>query len=382
MKRPASAGAKGPVAKKPATARSDTRVKAVVDAVLKADGFPESVLKMLGANVALTLGVPKEERHDFQEQVSSMVGEVLSAVEAAAKEKIATAEAKFADLGQSKAGLESTAEAAAADLAAKSTAADSAKTEVGSATAALKAAKAAVTTAESDQKAFDADLEAIAAKKVHLESSLAETFVPLKEGNKEAVKGSVAELVKVGKEFEFDQSLMSSLPSAFSKDPESRGSFDSMVITQVESEIANKIAALAETLKVGEPAKAAAAEKVATTQAELTTATEKDVTCKAESEAAKAAQKEAEGTSKAASKALKDFEPDMKKASKALDAAKDILSELTAGPLKAYAELLELSNAPPPVAEEEAPAVAMDAEAAPAEQAVGAVAAEVEVTSS
>jgi len=378
MKRPAAAAAKQPLAKKPATVRrnvTDEKVKVVADAVVKADGFPDALLRMLSTNVAPTLGVVKEERHEFQENVAAMVGDVLASMEAAAKAKIAEEEAKVAQLSGSKATLESSAEAATAESAAKTAAAESAKAAVTDAVAALKAAKAAVTTAESEQKTGADEIAATAGKKTHLEATLAESFAPLKEGTKEDAKGSVTGLVKVCKEFEFDPSLISSLPIALQKAPADRGSFDSMVITQVENEITNKIAGFGETLAAAEPAKAAAAEKVTAASAVLEAAGEKDTAVKAELEAAKAAQKEAEVAAKAAQKVLKDFEPDMKKATKALEAATATLDQLTAGPLAAFAELLVLTNTPPPVEEaapvdaEMAPAEAAPAEAAPGEAA-------------
>jgi len=368
MKRPAAA-AKGPMAKKPATAKSMAagKVKTVVDAVTKAEGFPDSTLRMLAGTVAGSLGVAKEERHHFQVQVCTMVGEVLASVEAAAKAAITEAETKATELAGSKSTLEAKAEAAAAELTAKSGAADGAKAAVAEAATALKAAKAALATAETDEKASAAELDALTAKKTLLESALAEAFAPLKEGTKEDVKAGVSTIGKLGKEFAFDHSLMASLPSALSKAPADRGSFDSMVIGQVEGEIGKKIVELTGTLAGGEPAKAAAAEKVAAATAELTAATEKDTASKAALEAAKAAAKEAEAASKAATKELKDFEPANKKAAKELESLTGALTDLTAGPLAAYAELLELSNVPPPEPEPEEPAEPAPAEPAPAE---------------
>lgn len=377
MKRPASAiAAKQPAAKKAATARNniEKKVKAVADTVANAEGFPDSVLRMLSANVALTLGVPKEERHSFQEQVCTMVGEVLAAVDAKAQEEIAGTKSKADEVAGSKATLEGTAQAATDDLAAKSAAADAAKTAVADAAAALKAAKSALATAETEQKAVGVELEAVASKKAQLESALADTFAPLRDGNTEDVKSKLAELVKVGTAFSFESSLMCSLPAALSKTPSSRGSFDTMVISQVEEEINKKIAGLTEALAAGEPGKTAAADKVSSASVELVAASERDASCKAELEAARAAHKEVEGALKTAQKGLKDFEPDMKKASKAFDAATANHEQLKSGPLAAYTELLELSNAPPPAVEEEAPAEA--SEAAPVEEAAAGAAAE------
>lgn len=367
MKRPAAA-AKGPLAKKPATAKSMAdagKLHEVVKAVTHAKGFPESTLRMLSGTVAGSLGVAKEERHPYQVSVVGMVGEVLASVEAAAKATIAEAETKVSELGGSKSTLDGKAEAAAAELAAKTEAAKAAQAGVAEAAAALKAAKAALATAEHDEKAGSAALEELTSKKAHLESVLADAFAPLKEGTKEDVKPAVSSVSKMGKEFDLDHSLMTSLPSALSKAPADRGSFDTMVVTQVEAEINKKLVEVTGTLAGGEAAKAAAAEKVAAATTAQAAATEKDAGCKAALEAAKAAQKEAETASKAASKELKDFEPSMKKVTKELESATADLAELTEGPLAAYADLLELSNVLPPEPEEPEPPA--PAEPAPAE---------------
>jgi len=364
MKRPASTWAAAPQRKKPAAAKSsvDSKCEAVEKAILTPQFFPEPVRKMLAASIAMSLGVPKEERHPFQEQVGTMVGKVLAGMEADAKKTVALAQAQVAEVGGVKATLEATAEAATAELTAKSEAFDSAKTAVAQAADALKAAKTASLSAEAEQKTSSGELEAVASKKAKLES-LSECFVQLKEGAKEEVKLSTAELMKACKEFQFDSSLMAVLPSALGKDASSQGCFDSIVINQVESEIAKKIASVGEMLEAADTSKAALTDKTASAASETTAASEKDAGCKAELEAAKTAQKEAEKASKDATKAVKDVEPGSQRAAKALESAAAALIALTEGPLAAYAALLELSNAPPPVEEPaEVPAVAMEAE--------------------
>merc|ERR1719343_349194 len=105
----------------------------------------------------------------------------------------------------------------------------------------MKEAKTAQSTAESEQKTGDASLTALTASKAKIELAMAGTFVPLKEGTKtedKEVKAGVSELVKLSKEFDInDPSLLTSLPSALTKPPDSRGTFDTLVIGQVETQL-------------------------------------------------------------------------------------------------------------------------------------------------
>jgi len=65
----------------------------IVAAVREAEGLPARVRKMLSENLASCLGVPKADRHEYMDQVVGMVGEVLDGLEAQAQERLDEAEA-------------------------------------------------------------------------------------------------------------------------------------------------------------------------------------------------------------------------------------------------------------------------------------------------
>ncbi|CAL1128944.1 unnamed protein product [Cladocopium goreaui] len=122
---------------------------------------------------------------------------------------------------------------------------------------------------------------------------------------------------------DFDTALLTSLPSALQKDPASRGTFDNVVVTNVEDELQKRLAKLKETLAEAAPAREERASKVATCAAAVEALKVKLESMEKASKDAVAAMKEADGKSKAAAKALKAFGPEIKATGKALKDAKE-----------------------------------------------------------
>jgi hypothetical protein len=335
----------------------------VAEAVQAAD-LPKAVVGMLSNKTLLKdcLAVPKEERHAFQEQVIQMITEVMESLEAALTTKITDAEKKVASSDEDKASKEAAEKAASEALEAKKTAAEEAKTASAEAIEAAKAAKAALTKAKEEQEEGDAELEAAGTKKEKVEAGKG-FLEALKAGTLEEGKVSeaVEELVAVAKDFGFDGTMITTLPSALSKAPSDRGAFDEMVFTQADDALVKQIATLADTIANGETGKAARAAKVteATTALE---AAEAASTAKKEAKTeAAAAQKEADTAFKAAAKEVKGHGPLMKQCQKDLESTKSDLVEFCEGPKATFSELVAYTLIVP-----EAPAAAE----APAEMAV------------
>lgn len=364
MKRPAATKIGG-VSKKAAIGASCGAVK---KALAGASTYPEPVLAMLGNTVSGCLSVAKEERHPFQEQVIHMVAEVLSSVETCINAQIAEAEKNVSEVEAEKSSKDQAEEAANVDLVAKAEAVEAAKTAFTESQEAFKVAKSTYAIAESQKQAGDAEFEGAAAQKQKLESGFTSIFTPLKEGaaSEGDPKQSIATMIKLGKEFKFDASLLTSLPSALSKAPDARGTFDAMVITQAEEDLQKQISDLSDTLALGEPKKAEREAKVQAAAAMLAAASEKEQSNKAVLKEAQDVKKEAEVVQKAAAKAVHAFAPDMKQVAKGLEAAKSSLKELKEGALAAFKELVERSAIEPAAPEEEAP-VAEEPSAVPAE---------------
>jgi len=127
-------------------------------------------------------------------------------------------------------------------------------------------------------------------------------------------KAHAAELVGLGKELSFDQSLLISLPMALVKKPEERGSFDAMIVQSYVAELHKALASFAECLLGLEATQAERAQEEQTAEALLAAAREElektgSAVATAEAEAAELAEQET-----IAKRALKDLGPKLKKA--------------------------------------------------------------------
>eukprot|EP00930_Biecheleria_cincta_P001020 TRINITY_DN102191_c0_g1_i1.p2 TRINITY_DN102191_c0_g1~~TRINITY_DN102191_c0_g1_i1.p2 ORF type:complete len:380 (+),score=153.58 TRINITY_DN102191_c0_g1_i1:78-1217(+) len=373
MKRPAASSASS-AEKKAKGSTASKQFKEVAAALSQAEGWPKGVLAMLGENLQSILGQPKEERHDTQVRCAEMVAEIMKSIEENIQNQIKEAENKLAEAGTEKARREEKAAADSAEAAAKAAALEEAKKALDEATKEGKEAQKAVQAATKEQKAGDAENLANEEKKKDLDAALETIFKPLKEGaiEESARKKAIADVTKLGKEFVFDNALLTSLPSALSKKPEERGSFDGLVVNQLEKALTENAEKLAATLEAAAPAKQARADKVAEAQAALDAVTAKVKDCQEAVKNAEAALKEAETTSKASAKSVKQFGPEMKQTEASLSEAKENLESFASGAKATFQELVDKSSVVPeaeaaPAADEAAaPAEAEAAEAAPA----------------
>merc|ERR1719192_2336656 len=105
MKRPAarfSSGGSGdePAMKKPASVSGskghvNELCNQVGDAILESAEYPSEVKKMLVNTLSVSLAVPKEKRHEFQNNAIEMVRMVLDSVKTAAESKLDEAKKKL-----------------------------------------------------------------------------------------------------------------------------------------------------------------------------------------------------------------------------------------------------------------------------------------------
>lgn len=331
------------------------KCKEVGVALKKADGFPPHVREMLAENLHYCLGVCKEERHEFQETVIKMVADVLGSIQANLEAEVRTTEGKIVE-AESEHSLKQVAlQDAEALVATKSAATVTAQQELVAHEKDLVDAQAALRTAEAEQKAGDASAVEASNKKETLQTALTTLLLPLKEGSSLSTgnaKQSITELSKLGKELRFDTSLLTSLPAALGKEPASRGHFDVLVITQVQTQLEEEINSLSKTLEAAEPEREARAAKVAEAKSAVDICVEREAAFKDTLKAAKVAQKEAEEAQKAAVKTLKQLGSEMKQVAAFLEEAKASLNEFLEGPLATFKELQVRSSAPPVQVEE------------------------------
>jgi len=384
MKRPAAAPAE-PAAKRPSVETASAEQRSLVSkALLQSRDFPAHVLEMLSTSLPGCLGMPKERRHPFQEEIAGMVGEVLDKAEAELLAGVGAAEAKLGEARAQKDAREGDERAAAEDFSAKEEALAAAQGAADDAGRVLSEARAALASAEAGRAAGDAERGAAAGRKARLSSVLSEAFLPIKEGSAEpaAAKEGLAAVLAVGSDFSFDATLLKALPSAAQKAFGDRGTFDGLVMDQIEAEFKKHSDAMNELVASAEPAKLEQDAKVGDANGEVVEAKARDDECAAALGAAKTAQKESLASKRAAARAVRESGPEVKQAGAEMEQARSRLEEFRAGPLAAFRELCDASEAEPAAketvagtgepkdsamaaagVEEAAPAVAGEAEA-------------------
>jgi len=322
----------------------------VAAALADAEDLPESVRSLLSAKLPQSLGVALEDRHPYQARLAEMVGEALSGIEARLQERLESASKEVGDADGARAGLEAAAAEAQAAVEAKEVALKDQKDALTGVVKDLKSAKSALAEAEVARKTGDADIEMVVAKQEQLGAFHKDVCVPLASGvGQEAMTDEILKRVaKVGEDFDMDASLLSSLPGAIVADPEARGEFDRLVITQLDDHVTQQLNALADQVGAAEPAKAERQRKVEEARTALEGLEEQQRASSVAVVAADAAWKEAASYLSAAQKALRDFGPEMQNTAKRCDALKEKLEDFRDDILGTYQQLKARSIAPPP----------------------------------
>jgi hypothetical protein len=280
---------------------------------------------------------------------------------------IAAAEdAALASLKASESQLGTTVTDAEAALAAQKVVVETKRNALAEATTAESASSADLSTKRSEHATSQAAVEKLQGDKTAIESAFAEHFKPMEEGEG---KSHLKQLEPFLKQIEIESTLLTALPSTCAKSKEKRGTFDNLVLQELEKAFSAKITALGDAVVAEGPASSAreAAIQVAEKDHETKDATKTQAA--AESAAAEKEQGDREAALSAANTAVDDFQPQLAEKTGRLATAQKVLSEFEAGPLANFAAFKTRIAAPlvEEVPEEVAPAEDAPAEGAPAE---------------
>jgi len=233
-----------------------------------------------------------------------------------------------------------------AECKAKEEAETQAKQKVASDASAEKDAEAALKDALAKQASGDAALLLAESQKTELELMQKHHIAPLLEGTAEDSKLSAKEVMKVAKKFISEPSLLESLPTTLAKAKDSRGTFDGLVIKQMEESFATALGDVTTVVSKGAATKEELAAAVAAaTQAKYTAQEILQASEKAIAEV-KTAVKAASDEVKLAKNAAKKAEHDSRLAEKASSAAATSLADFKEHAMGAFERLKE--RAPPP----------------------------------
>lgn len=360
-KRPAAAEASSatPLKRPAAGPRAGTaaRCRSVAEALVEASEVPKVFLEALAKNLPGTLGVRPDAREPLQERVVAMVGEILASVEADLQARVAATEVAAKEAEQAQAVAAAAEASAAEERNKRAEESKQARAALEEAATALKTAREEVHESDKIKKDLEGPLAVAAEQRRRTDAARKDLYTPLKEGvvAPESVNAALASLEAFAKAADFDVSMRTSCPSALSKAPGDRGTFDLMVLEQLEGEFDKRLAALDEKISGGQASISESEAKVEAAAAAVVASGERQSSCQAIVKAAAAAKGEAEAAWKSAKVANK-ASKEMLEATVSHEHAKADLLKFQEGASVSFKELKDPPVEPPAAADEEAPA--------------------------
>jgi len=321
----ATAATKAPAKK----SKVDPVFASVSEAILEAEQLPERVRTMLADMLPFSLKFASDERHDLQVMAVGMAEQTLQAKKSAL-DVAALAEANaLAALKGSEAQLGTT-------VTESEHAHNSQKDVVTARNSALAEAK--VHESDGAKKSSDLHAERTAAQanlatmqqeKNAIETAFVEHFKPMEEGDGKAHLKKLEPFLKM---IEIESTLLTALPSSVGKAKDKRGTFDHLVLQELDKAFNAKIAALAAAVLAEGPASEQRNAAVQAADKDLDAKKADVVQADAESQAALKELHEREGAHEAASQAIVDFHPKVAEVTERVSIARTALEQFEAGP--------------------------------------------------
>lgn len=379
---------------KPKTSKPDNSVQHLLGLVAQAiqdAQVPGVISGMLVGMLEHSLGSFFDDRHTYQNSIVDMIGEVLAEEEKRLQKSVVEEQEHINETEGSRAKREAAVVEAEKIRGLAYDASHKTKHALSDVAKAFKEAKEAVAAAQASQKVFDKELQASSHNKDLLESTVTDYVKPLIEGTVQEADAShkLEHLLDVLKRFGFDESMLSALPAALSKDPKSRGVFDMTCVAQLDDSVATRMNALRQELATGEGNKAEHAKAIAAAEAAFEDSRLQQHHAASAFTSARAEHKAAEESLEAAKKDLDSLEEELSTLKQALINAESALAEFVNEVKAAFLTLKDRVSPPPvqPVAEvgdmevgepgePGEPAEMVDSVAAEAAEAAGAAAAE------
>jgi len=329
----------------------DPMFAGIVGTLQGADNLSELCREMLIAMAAPSLSTPKAERHSSQQLGVTMIEEMLQDRKQSLVEAVAAAQQELTEIEGTKGTLQQSLDSAKASLEEKQAAKTAAHTAHEEAKVASKTAEAFLAEQMELQTTGDASYATLEKDKVDLDSAYQEHFKTPMDANEGPHHSFLKPFIE---NLGLEDSLTSALPSCCVKTTEQRGTFDTLVLTELGKAMVAKIAAFEKSLADG--ASGAAERKAAVVSAESVLEAKKlaENAAAADLDAAASAQSEAEAELAKASEDWSTFEPRLQAATDkvALHDAKRM--DFVEGTLKEF-ETLRDKEAAVPVEQEAAP---------------------------
>jgi len=246
---------KEPAAKKAKKAADPVaqKVAVVCEALVNKDyeiPGPASCRTMLCAMAPAALCASQDERHDYQEALFGMIDDIFQTAQVSFERRVSEATAVL-DTAQNEQAAREAAKAAAVEvvMAKKSEITEKQKVVAQDASS-IKDSEKKLREAKENHSSSEAEWQALGVDQEKCQELIQGSFQALKDGsweNPRAQKQKLAALKSyVQKNLSQDKSVLDSMSTVFSKKPEERGGFDTMVVDQLSNSLAQHLEALGE----------------------------------------------------------------------------------------------------------------------------------------
>jgi len=217
-------------------------VAGVMEAITAAEHLSPACKQMLLAGCPGSLGEYADKRHAHQELVVSLIGHVLGASQEALEAKLAEEQSMTFALETKKVELASAVQEAEEVLKAKAEQTEILAKELQAVTETMMMARRTLEEAKAVHAVGEQRLTELTKEKAHLENSVQQHLAVVQAGDTDAVHGDA--LVALASQLGLDESLRAALPRACAKAVGERGTFDSLVLTELEQVLQKRVAQL------------------------------------------------------------------------------------------------------------------------------------------
>jgi len=328
-------------------AKTDPVLVSIGDVIMEAEELPSRCRDMLVAVLPFSLNVKPDERHVIQTAAVEMVEQTLHCKKSSMERIVLAEEEKLAKLKSSQTELASAVSAAETALATHKEVLHTRKCELAEATTAANTSQASLTELTTEQRSADSRLQSIHEEKGSLELAFENHFKPMKD---DAAGPHFKMLEPILKNIQMEESLLIALPSTCAKSKEHRGTFDNVVIEELEKAIHSKVSALDEAISVETPATVERQAAVQAAEKEHDAKNEAQKQAVAEFEAAQKEQSNRETSFNKAKQELDGLEPEISVATGLIEKAKMALEAFESGPMAGFKGFSVVAPAEPEVA--------------------------------
>jgi len=305
----------------------------IAEVIMEADDLPDRCRSMLVDMLPFSLTVASDERHEAQAWAVEAVAQTLNFKKASLEANIVSEEAKLSNLKSSEDTLVNTVKEAETALDAQKQVVHGSFSLLTAATEAVKVACDAFLAAQTEQEAGAVTLASAQEEKAALASAFEAHFkVPMGEGNGPHIK----ELNPLLKHIEMDGSLRQALPSSCGKSKEDRGSFDDVVVGELEKALVARITTLGVVVAAETPASDVRKSATDTADKDHNAKQEAHVQATETLEAAQKEQSDREASLATARLAVEEFQPQVESMTALVDEAKEASASFEAGPFTGF----------------------------------------------